>query len=472
MNDHLFPRYHICSPSGFLNDPNGPVLVDGRYHLYFQHRRTLEASSPVSWGHVSSADLVHWEGHSPALTPHASALDRDGCWSGNTVIDASGRVRAFYSGLVRGERLQRTLSAASDDGGFSFGPPQEVVPAPPAGEHIRHLRDPFVWRQGAGWHMVIGAGADDDIGLLRHYTSEDLSTWSYAGPLARMARPSTAEWDSGVMWECPQVLPAGDRTAVLFGSWTREAGVMQVLSALVPPQPGGPDLIGSDLHLVDHGPNFYAASVMQTSPAGPLVWGWATEGRSAEWSQEDGWSGMLTLPRSVRLRPDGAVASSPIPPLALLRSAQSATVVSAGSTGSLDGLGAQLEFLIERTEDSARTCTLRMHFGRSECLDVTIDRAAGRVTIDRNRASDDDRAKGDLTTIDGLDESRSTAETIRGYLDGSILELFLPGGRVATIRFYPTTPPPWRLELLGERAGNRVQVWELQAGWSQTYSTG
>jgi beta-fructofuranosidase len=457
MSDHLFPRYHVRPPNGYLNDPNGPIVIDGLVHLYFQYRLTLDQASPVMWGHVTSPDLVHWDYHRPAMAPHPLLGDRDGCWSGNTVVDDSGLVRAFYSGFINEEPLQRTLSAVSHDGGYSFGPPRQIVPDPPAGEEIQILRDPFVWRQGSSWRMVLGAGTSSGTAMVRLYTSDDLDTWTYMGPLARMARTRTKDWDSGAMWECPQILRFDDVLVALIGSYAPAEGVMSVLSLAAPNDSTGPNLEPSKLHLVDYGPNFYAASALADSRHGSLVWGWATEGRSPDWCQVDGWSGMLTLPRVVTLRPDGALASTPVPALSSLRVEQTGRDVS----DTLDGLGAQLEFLLECINESGGACALRLHFGQAEYLEISVDYDAGRVSIDRDHASNDPRADSRVFTVADLDDLRSPAEGIRGFVDGSILELFLPGGRVATTRFYPISPPPWRLELIGTPGMARVSVWEL-----------
>lgn len=458
MSDHLFPRYHIRPPAGYLNDPNGPIVVDGLVHLYYQYRPTTDMASPVLWGHVTSRDLVHWEYQRPALVPHPLRGDRNGCWSGNGVVDDSNRIRAFYSGFVHGEPLQRTLSAISNDGGYSFGSPREVVPEPPAEEHIRVLRDPFVWREGDSWRMVLGAGTSTGTAMVRLYHSKDLDAWTYLGRIAQMPRTRLPHWDSGEMWECPQILTVDGSQVALVGSWARETGVMNVLSFRVPDDlTSQVGLSPSELHLVDHGPNFYAASAMGDNPWGPLVWGWATEGRSPGWCLADGWSGILTLPRIVTLRADGALASSPIPGLTALRAEQGGRAV----VDSLGGLGAQLEFLLEGRSASGSPYTLRLCFGPGEFLDILISPAVGQVSVDRSHASSDPRAYGGSFTVSGVDELLAAGHEIRGFIDGSILELFLPGGKVVTLRFYPTTPPPWRLELQGACEGVLLKVWTL-----------
>lgn len=455
MNEHLFPRYHVRPPRGYLNDPNGPVLLDGRLHLYFQYRHTVDLDAPVLWGHVTSTDFVHWTYERPAIAPHPLGADRDGCWSGNTVVDDDGAIRAFYSGLVAGEPLQHTLTAVSHDGGRSFGDPAEAVPAPSADEGIRQLRDPFVWREDGEWQMVVGAAGPDDTAMVRRYRSADLATWDYCGPLARMPRTVTREWDSGDMWECPQVVWLDGRQVLLVGAWGQGVGVMKVLSVL--PHADAPDVAPPELHLVDQGTNFYAPSVLPASPHGPLVWGWSTEGRSRGWWQEDGWSGMLTLPRVLSLRSDGTLASTPVPGLESLRTQPDGLAVA----GSLEVPDPQFEFALEGFGDGDRT-VVRLAFGTEEHLDVVVEPARGTVIVDRDRASLDPRADRGRVEITGIDQLGAPGQVIRGFVDGSILELFLPGGHVATVRFYPTTPPPWRIETGGAPASS-LRVWSLRS---------
>lgn len=463
MSDHLFPRYHVRPARGYLNDPNGPIVVDGCSHLYFQYRHTVDLDAPVEWAHVTSDDLVHWRYHRPAMAPHPFGDDRDGCWSGNTVVDASGNVRAFYSGFVADEPLQRTLVATSTDGGSTFGEPRVAVPAPAAAEGVLHLRDPFVWREGDTWRMALGAGvsgagddgSNDGTAMVRLYESRDLETWTPAGLLGCLPRTRTGEWDSGCMWECPQILRYGARMVALVGGWSPETGVMRVLS-FVAPDAVDPDVDPSSLSLVDRGPNFYAASVMPESPLGPLMWGWATEGRAWNWCEADGWSGTLTLPRLVSLRPDGSLASAPLPALSSLRTSPEGRPVD----GELDGLPAQLEFALDASAASG-PCRLRLRFGAEEYLDIIVDAVAGTVVVDREHASADPRADGGVSAASGLDGLRNRAGegSVRGFMDGSILELFVPDGPAFTVRMYPTTPPPWRVELSGDPDA-RAMVWE------------
>ena len=77
------------------------------------------------------------------------------------------------------------------------------------------------------------------------------------------------------------------------------------------------------------------------------------------------------------------------------------------------------------------------------------------------RRGPDPRADGAVSAASGLDGLRNRAGegSVRGFMDGSILELFVPDGPAFTVRMYPTTPPPWRVELSGDPDA-RAFVWE------------
>jgi len=50
LSDHHLPRYHVRPPTGYVNDPNGPVFLGNRWHLYFQHVYDTPRRAPVVWG--------------------------------------------------------------------------------------------------------------------------------------------------------------------------------------------------------------------------------------------------------------------------------------------------------------------------------------------------------------------------------------------------------------------------------------
>jgi beta-fructofuranosidase len=444
--DHHRPRFHIRPPRGYLNDPNGPVTIDGTTHLYFQYRFGVDTDDPVVWGHATSTDLVHWVLHRPAMAPEPGGLDQDGCWSGNTVIAPNGNVMAFYSGFRRDQPVQTSLMAESSDGGRSFGPPRRAVPDPAA--PTSRSRDPFVWHDGDGWRMVVGAGDVDDRASMKLYRSDDLVRWSDAGELASLPRTVVDGVDTGAMWECPQVADVDGTEVALVGAWSEETGTMRVLAIL--PEQGADRLDGLGAYPIDEGPNFYAPSVRLGGPEGPVLWGWITEHRDPEWWREAGWAGAISLPRRISLDSRGRVLSRPVPQVDLLRGGGRSVPLRSGDDVLV---GAQVEILLTASGPS------RARLGTDEeYLDIEFDPLAHRILVDTSRSSRDVRAHGESIEIgDAWDQDGAT---LRCFLDGSILELFTGTGRVATMRLYPVAAPPWRLAVSGQVDG---QVWDLEA---------
>lgn len=432
---HHVPQFHIRTPRGFLNDPNGPVEIGESVHLFFQSRSVTDHAMPVQWGHATSADLVRWTLQRPAMSPVPGGPDSDGCWSGNTVL-VDGELRAYYSGKLDDRAFQSVLLARADDQ-LHFGVPERVVDDPAPSEGVTMFRDPFVWRDGADWHMAVGAAEPDQTAAIRHYVSDDGLAWRHAGHLARLPRTTVAGADTGEGWECPQILDADGREVALVSSWAHADGPMRVLAFPL-------DTATPEPRRVDAGQNFYATSVMRASSFGPVVFAWITEGRDPSWWHEAGWAGAISLPRSAWLR-DGVLATEPHANLTSLR---------LGSPRAADGaeIGAQAEITLPQT-----TGRLRLRFSETEHLDILVDAERGQVTLDRGAASCDARAHGGTASIEDAFDATSRRPAVRVFLDGSIVEVFTSGGGSLTSRVYPVAAPPWRVE-----APDGALVWNLE----------
>src|SRR5690242_20536509 len=82
------PQYHLLPRSGFVNDPNGPIRFNGETHLFYQQTPDPAGEGNYKeWGHAVSIDMVHWRHLPTALAPSPGGPDKDGCWTGCTVID-------------------------------------------------------------------------------------------------------------------------------------------------------------------------------------------------------------------------------------------------------------------------------------------------------------------------------------------------------------------------------------------------
>ena len=138
--DPLRPCWHLAPPVGLLNDPNGFIQHQGRYHLFYQWNPFACAHGAKFWGHWSSTDLLHWRHEPVALVP-SEPYESHGCYSGSAVVQ-DGRLTLLYTGNVKYADGSRTanqcLAVENERGEFDkLGP---VLPLP-AG-YTGHVRDP------------------------------------------------------------------------------------------------------------------------------------------------------------------------------------------------------------------------------------------------------------------------------------------------------------------------------------------
>jgi len=188
------PQFHMTARRGWINDPNGLLYYDGRYHLFFQHNPYGVEWGNMHWGHAVSADLVHWQELGEALYPN----DLGACFSGSGVVDwanTSGLGDGDDPPLVciytsAGESFTQSL-AYSLDGGDTWQPyaGNPVVP------HLAgRNRDPkVIWHQPTEqWVMALYLD-EHDYALL---TSRDLRSWVV---VQELSLPGSSE--------CPDLFP-------------------------------------------------------------------------------------------------------------------------------------------------------------------------------------------------------------------------------------------------------------------------
>jgi beta-fructofuranosidase len=70
------PAYHLLPPSNWLNDPNGLLQWQGRYHPFYQYNPNGPFHGTIHWGHAVGDDLVHWEYVHPLCTGSIEEMGR------------------------------------------------------------------------------------------------------------------------------------------------------------------------------------------------------------------------------------------------------------------------------------------------------------------------------------------------------------------------------------------------------------
>ncbi len=293
--DELYrPQIHFTPAKNWMNDPNGMVYVDGTYHLFYQYNPQGNQWGNMSWGHATSADLIHWKEQAVALTRD----ELGDIFSGSCVIDkdntAGFGANAMVALYTSASGAQQQSLAYSTDGGKNF---TRYTGNPVIKNDDDNLRDPKVfWHEGSKkWVMALAKGWKMGV---EFYGSTDLKTWQHLStffvPLA--GRPS-------LQWECPDLIQMGDKWVLL-----------------VSVNPGGP-ILGSGMMYftgqfdgttftadehnypvwLDYGMDNYAGVTWSNTGNRHIMIGWMNN-----WSYSGDvpcspWRSAMTLPRELTL---------------------------------------------------------------------------------------------------------------------------------------------------------------------------
>jgi beta-fructofuranosidase len=242
-----------------------------------------------------------------------------------------------------------------------------------------------------------------------------LKSWKYLHKL------TSGEWDGkktanpcddGEMWECPELFPLDGGHVLIYSTLGKvfwESGVLdEVTMKFTPKQKGELDWGG-----------FYAPKTQLDASSRRILWGWIQEkNRSDSQMREAGWSGMMSLPRVLNLRPDGTLRIQELPQISSLRdgvlktsrTGDTTNVTLPHANGEVICLGQHKDF------------EFRMSDGINELMTVRYV-AASRSFL----AADKEIALGE-----------EDQPKIHAFVDASVIEMIL-GERVGyTKRFYYT----------------------------------
>jgi beta-fructofuranosidase len=462
------PRHHIRPTSGWLNDPNGLLRWNGRYHVFFQHNPAAATHGNIHWGHASSADLLAWRSEPIALAPTPGGADELGCWSG-CVVDDDGVPTAVYTGVRAGQLDLGAICLARAEPGsgelrhfIANGIP--VVDGPPPEFDATVFRDPFVFSFRGHRYAAVGAGSQDGPALLL-YACDDLTRWAYVGVLLDHADELAQRVAPGAAWECPQLVSIAGRWVLLLSLWSdgRPDRAVALVGDLITQPPSAAGIPGLRFRPtgggpVDLGTDFYAPAVL-VEAGRVLMWGWAWEAGPPDVILGSGWSGVLTLPREIDLDPAGRLAVRPARELAGLRGRHlvSGQLVLATQPVRVSELPSAV-WVTVRWAGLAGSARIVLAVAKDAQLAVEIDTVAGTVVLDRS-------AWGTMPPRVGriVAPVRPDAQPrLDIVIDGSILEMFVQKRVSMTERIYPRPGERRLLSVSGtDGAAIGVDAWRL-----------
>ena len=473
MGDPHRPHYHFLPPANWMNDPNGLLQWKGQYHLFYQYNPYNPVHEHIHWGHAVSSDLVHWTDLPIALTPTPGRADAGGCWSG-CAIDNHGIPTLLYSGVH--PQVVCLATSADDLLTWQYYAGNPVIAGPPA-ELLAgtggQFRDPFTWKEGNCWYMLMGSKIEGVGGALLLYRSLDLTTWDYLRLLlVGDASKYQPVW-TGEMWECPNLLTFGDQRVLLFsvlGAQEKDLLYPLYVTGAFRDEQFYPQTQG----VLVHGGCFYAPQVMHDDQGRYIMWGWLREGRRNSLLEDAGWAGVMSLPIIVASLPGGGLNLEPAPELTTLREKHwhyDGIELSEGMNFPHDdSRGDCLEILAECEpgQNSEFGFRLRCSPDGQEQTRLVYQAESQRVSIEREQSSVNPGVDREHCSV-VVEADAGEVFTLHIFLDRSVLEVFVNSSCYLASRIYPERHDSLGLELFSRSGKVKVRslaIWRLASIWN------
>lgn len=456
------PLYHHTPVYGWMNDPNGMVYADGKWHLYYQWNPYGSKWQNMTWGHSWSDDLMNWHHEPAAIKPNglgtvfsgSSAIDHN-----NTAGFGSDAIVTLYTSA--GANQMQSL-AFSTDGGNTFN----IYPGNPVITLETEARDPnFFFNETTGkWNLVLAHALEKEVLI---YSSPNLIDWTFESSFGK-------EGAQHGVWECPDLFPLdidGKTKWVLIvnlnpGGLFGGSGIQYFIGdfdgkTFTPDT----DTEGKvPTRWLDYGKDNYAAVSWSDAPDNRrTLLGWMSNWQYAGDVPTTQFRSANTLPREVKLfrAADGEIYAA-TPPSLEVRNAFSKIALKPTSfllgtstrsfelPSSNDGvcrisleIDAHNAGLIQFVLKNARTADISANETFTpQSVVMTFDPASQSFKVDRTQSGISDFSSDfPAVTIAPTFSSKNQKLFLEIYIDRSSIEIFGNDGRFAiTDLVFPTTP--------------------------------
>ncbi|MFM2622879.1 sucrose-6-phosphate hydrolase [Vibrio owensii] len=419
--DKLYPSFHIAPPYGLLNDPNGLSEFNGEHHIFYQWFPIAPTHGLKHWYHVSTKDFINYTDHGVALYPDED-YDSHGVYSGGGLVDGE-ELLLFFTGNKRDQDWVRepTQCYATMNAQGDIVKKGVVVRN---SEYTEHFRDPKVWKEGDTYYMVVAAQTQELHGSMVLYRAKELGDWEHLGPIK-------TDYDKfGFMWECPDYFELDGKGIMLFSpqgvssenpyDYKNIFSVSYILGDAL-----NTELVELENHQSiaqpDYGFDFYAPQTYLDEQGRRIMYAWIGLPEIDTPSVKHQWTGLLSLPRELRVEGNYMV-QSPLKELEALRVSEthvSGQVVLTKTTFELE----------VQTKDSF---TIELSNSLGDSLRFSLD--SEKFTLDRSNNTETYAEEyGLIRYAPRIDEQQK----VRLFVDNSVLEIFINNGKhTMTSRFY------------------------------------
>ena len=432
------PVYHLSSPVGWMNDPNGFSVYQEEYHLFFQYHPFSKMWGPMHWGHSKSKDFIKWEYLPTAMAPDES-YDEGGCYSGSA-IEVEGQHVLIYTGVMdqymedgTHDYCQVQCMAKGDGLNYIKYKATPVIDGHslPQGGSKENFRDPKIWKEGEFYYLVVGSCNADGDGQVLLYRSGNLEQWEFLTVLDQ------SRGKYGKMWECPDFFPLGNRQVLMVSPQDMRAVGYEFHNGN-----NSVFIYGTydkrtyqfereKIMSVDYGLDFYAPQTLQTADGRRIMVGWMQSWDAKLANDFSNWSGMMTLPRELFLK-EGKIYQSPVRELESYRKNKIEYVRKRISeTAVLEGIrGRVIDLQVDITEFDFHHFAI--HFACNEEYEMLLQYNYPRkcLTIDRTHSGlvRDVVCRRKMVAEPFISETQKEVLSLRLLLDRYSVEVFLNGG--------------------------------------------
>lgn len=464
------PLYHFSPEKGWIGDPDGLVINDGVFHLYW-------------WGHATSTDLIHWQEHPKPMKGDDGSFSY---FSGSVAVDNNNTsgfgkksMIAVYTKHFAGDTLPETQAISiSTDTGRTF---HYYKQNPVLDINQIFFRDPQVfWHERDNlWKMVVSR---PDVQQIQIYESPDLKQWSYCSSFQEKGA-------TGEFWECPDLfqLPVAGSTEK---KWVMIVGVGPSKVKYFVGDFDGKEFRSSDHlndqgsrqpRLLDYGLDYYATRTWRNYDKNrdtrdsvfSIAWmgNWSYANKvPTQWGK-----GFESLPRLLSLKKTSAgyqLIQLPVPQLKQLRGpAHSARVLVKGNQALNVFKPAMNTYEIEATiQPSAQaTSGLELLVGEGRKLVISYDPVSSMISLDRTNCSDYTRdsvfTRLFAKKVSAALPMKNGAIRLHVFVDRSSVEVFANDGEMAMSVATFASDKQLGIRLFSNRGTTRfnLKAWELKS---------
>ena len=379
--------------------------------------------------------------------------------------------------LYSGEQLpyQVINYAMSDDDllvTWEKHPGNPVIARPPRGfTLVSGFRDPFVWREGERFYMLVGSGIAGAGGTAFLYRSDDLVDWEYGGRPRRRCRGERSHVGNAA------VLSLGEKHVLLVNVWPTNRDVFYWVGTWEDER-----FVPETFGRLDYGGHYLSPSVLVEEDGRALLFGFIKESNGGEAQLANGWSGGHGASKD-RLSAGGRLllGLQPAEEVASLRGAHrrvSDIIIPAAASQVLEGFqGTQYEVIATFDPQDADWVGLRLRRStdgsglmREETL-LYYDALRKRIELDRRRSTLLPTAERDVVWAP-FELEPGEALTLRVFVDHSVVEVFVNDHLALTTRIYPVRENSVVLDVFAQGGEARLlslDLWEIESIWSEEH---